>query len=160
MTVCVFVLYRRPHCWTFSAQIWHGGPNLPQGGYRIHFVAEPRPPGLGALNTGAWGLCRPTVCFWEKCLHFWEENSIKCPAWEYFWPSPYEAYQVSPTTFITIIIIKVWLMRDMWYVRQLWCHETTGLSWRHQQLTIQLKIGTIINAIGPNRAPLDYSWQH
>ena len=28
--VCVCVLYRWPHCWTYSAQIWHGGPHLPQ----------------------------------------------------------------------------------------------------------------------------------
>ena len=45
--MCVCVLYRRPHRWTYRAQIWHGGPHLPQGGYRIHFVPEHLPPPVG-----------------------------------------------------------------------------------------------------------------
>ena len=43
--VCVCVLYRRPPCWTYRAEIWHGGPYLPRGGYSIKFVPVPKPPG-------------------------------------------------------------------------------------------------------------------
>ena len=47
MCVCVgvCVLYRRPHRWTYRAQIWHGGPHLPQGGYKIHLFPNTYPPG-------------------------------------------------------------------------------------------------------------------
>ena len=30
------VLYSQPHHWTYGVQIWHGGPHLPLGVYRIH----------------------------------------------------------------------------------------------------------------------------
>ena len=68
VTVCVCVLYRRPHRWTYRAQIWHGGPHLPQGGYRIHFVPEhlPPPPGGGRPKSGSGDPCSPNGAFLWK----------------------------------------------------------------------------------------------
>ena len=64
--VCVSVLYRRPHRWTYSAQIWHGGPHLPWGGYRIHFVPVPLPPGAGEAKEWFWRSVQPKQCISVK----------------------------------------------------------------------------------------------
>ena len=66
VTVCVRVLYRRPHRWTYRAQIWHGGPHLPQGGYRIHFVPEHLPPRWGEAKEWFWRSVQPKRCISVK----------------------------------------------------------------------------------------------
>ena len=40
---------RRPHCWTYRAEIWHGGPHLPRE--VIGYILYPNPQGQGALKT-------------------------------------------------------------------------------------------------------------
>ena len=62
----MFVLYRRPHRWAYSAEFWHGGPHLPLGGYRIHFVAVPPTLGVGGPKNGVSASVQPKPCI----LHF------------------------------------------------------------------------------------------
>ena len=66
VTVCVCVLYRRPHHWTYSAQIWHGRPHLPLEGYRIHFVLVPQPSGSGEAKECFWRSMQPKRCISDK----------------------------------------------------------------------------------------------
>ena len=61
VTVCL-CLFSHPHYWTYSAQLWHGGPHLPREGYRIHFAPVPLPPGPGEAKEWFWRSVQPKRC--------------------------------------------------------------------------------------------------
>ena len=59
-------LYRRPYHWTYRTQIRHGGPHLPLGGYRTHFITIPQPLGLEEVKEWFWRAMQPKRCISEK----------------------------------------------------------------------------------------------
>ena len=78
--VCVCVLTRRPPCWTYRAEIWHGRPHLPLGGYMIHFVPIPLPTEWFCRSVQP----KPAKIFCENFikqkLKGTPANGVRCPA--------------------------------------------------------------------------------